>query len=375
MRSSKIWRLLLLTIVIVTALPLGAAFYFAGHALQTSLDLGFNEPIRATLQSSADNLKTLRHLDPQGQARYHEQFESVERLRRIYSDPQRLKTSLLDSLKVYFGLGLLGAVLLSVMFAALLSRKIARAYNANFEELLRHKDRVRYLEEMASWQELARILAHEIKNPLTPIEVLVTSLSRSYLNKPEHEFREQLHQTQTMIAEELDHLKKTVSKFSEFAALPAVRQVEGDLPQLIAKLVQALAASFDMADIEIEARHPSTALRASLDATLFRQVLANIIRNGLEANPGRRVKFIIRIAGENGRIRIALGNDGTPVPQAIAGRMFDPYVCGHGGRSGQENMGLGLAIVKKIVIEHGGEISYAEVAGQPVFTILLPQVF
>jgi signal transduction histidine kinase len=371
MRNSGIWPLLVLTIFVVAALPLGAAFYFLDRALQTSLDLGFNDSILRALRSSADDLKTLRRLDPAQQGRYREQFESVERLTRIYSNPRLLEAGLLESLKIYFGLGFLAVVLLSVLLAAVLSRKISRSYNATFDELIRHKERVSYLEQMASWQELARMLAHEIKNPLTPIEVLVTALSRSYLNKPEHEFREQLTQTQTMVAEELAHLKNTVSKFSEFAALPAVRLVDEDLPRLCASLARAVAVGFDMADLEVCEPHPPAQLHAKVDATLFRQVLTNIIRNGLEANPGRRVRFTIHIRAANGWIKIALSNDGHPVPAVIAERVFDPYVS---GKSGKDNMGLGLAIVKKIVIEHGGEIGYAEITGRPVFTISLPQV-
>lgn len=369
MKNSGIWPLLLLTIFVMAALPLAAAFYFADRALQTSLDLGFNESILRTLQSSAENLKTLRRLDPAEQARYRAQFESVERLTRIYSSPQLLKAGLLDSLKVYFGLGLLAAVLLSILLAALLSRRISRSYSANVEELLRHKERVRYLEEMASWQELARMLAHEIKNPLTPIEVLVTSLSRSYLSKSEGEFRQQLEQTRTMIAEELSHLKSTVSKFSEFAALPAVHLVETDVPALVARLMQAVVLAFDTADIDIRAPSEKTTLRARIDDTLFRQVLTNIVRNGLEANPHRRVRFTIDVAAVGASIRIVLSNDGQPVPAELAGRIFDPYVS---GKSGKDNMGLGLAIVRKIVIEHEGEITYAEHAVRPVFTISLP---
>jgi signal transduction histidine kinase len=371
MRNSGIWPLLVLTIFVVAALPLGAAFYFLDHALQTSLDLGFNASILRALRSSADDLKTLRRLDPPQQARYREQFESVERLTRIYSNPQLLEAGLIKSLKIYFGLGFLAVVLLSVLLAVVLSRKISRSYNATFDELIRQKERVTYLEQMASWQELARMLAHEIKNPLTPIEVLVTALSRSYLNKPEHEFREQLNQTQAMVAEELAHLKNTVSKFSEFAALPVVRLVDEDLPRLCASLARAVAVGFDMADLEVCEPHPPAQLHAKIDATLFRQVLTNIIRNGLEANPGRRVRFTILIRAANGWINIALSNDGHPVPAAIAERVFDPYVS---SKSGKDNMGLGLAIVKKIVIEHGGEIGYAEITGRPVFTISLPQV-
>ena len=371
MRNSGIWPLLVLTIFVVAVLPLGAAFYFLDHALQTSLNLGFNESILQALQSGADDLKTLRRLDPARQDEYREHFQSVERLRRVYSNPQLLKARLIDSLKIYFALGFLAALLLAVLLAGALSRRINRSYNVTIDELLRHRERVRYLEAMASWQDLARILAHEIKNPLTPIEVLVSSLSRSYQNLPEREFREQLQRTQTMVSEELLHLKTTVSKFSEFAALPALQLVEQDLTRLCESLVQTLRGAFDRADIEVCEPNAPMPLRAKIDASSFRQVFTNIVRNGLEANPERRVGFQIRMSNRGDWIDIALSNDGYPVAPAIAGRIFDPYIS---GRSGGQNMGLGLAIVKKIILEHGGEIGYAEVSGRPVFTLSVPQV-
>ena len=371
MNHSRVKMLLFMTILVMTALPLAAAFYLLDHALETSLDLGFNPSVVQVLNAGSQNLKALKRLDPGDQNRYREQFEAVERLKRVYSNPEPVKAGILDSLRIYFGLGLAAAVLLSVLVAALLSRRIARSYETTFEELIHHKEKVRYLEEMASWQELARMLAHEIKNPLTPIEVLVTSLSKAYLSKGEPEFREQLSQTQAMIAEELSHLKHTVNKFSEFARLPSVQLVEEDLPGAIARLLETLRPGFDTADIHLATPPASTPLRARIDVTLFRQVLTNVIRNGIEANPGQRVQFTILVVSAGHSLSVSISNDGRPVPVAIAGRIFDPYVS---GKNGKDNMGLGLAIVKKIVIEHGGEIAYAEESGRPVFTILLPPI-
>jgi nitrogen fixation/metabolism regulation signal transduction histidine kinase len=224
---------------------------------------------------------------------------------------------------------------------------------------------------MASWQELAKMLAHEIKNPLTPIEVLVSSLSKAHLSKSEREFRDQLGQTQAMIAEELNHLKDTVNKFSEFSRLPSVVLVQEDLPRMMGQLVHVIAANIDRADIHFVPPSATASIHARVDPTLFRRVLTNIVRNGVEATPGRRVQFALLMAADADSISISISNDGPPVPRDIASRIFDPYVS---GKSTKDNMGLGLAIVRKIVIEHGGEIVYAEEAGRPVFTISLPRV-
>jgi signal transduction histidine kinase len=371
MNDRRIKTLLFLTILVMTVLPLTAAFYFLDHALGTSLDLGFNQSIVQVLNTGSQNLKVLKRLDPEQQDRYRAQFESVERLKRVYSSPDLVKSGIFASLRIYFGLGVVAAVLLSVLLAVLLSRSIAHSYERTFDDLIHHKEKVRYLEEMASWQELAKMLAHEIKNPLTPIEVLVSSLSKAYLSKGEREFREQLAQTQAMIAEELSHLKDTVNKFSEFSRLPSVRLEKEDLPAVVAQLVNVIAVSFDKADIHVGASPCASPIYARVDVTLLRRVLTNIVRNGVEANPEYRVRFSVLLAADEDSVSISISNDGPPVPREIAGRIFDPYV---GGKGSKDNMGLGLAIVRKIIIEHGGEIVYAEEGARPVFTISLPRV-
>jgi signal transduction histidine kinase len=371
MSDRRVGVLLLCTILVMTAVPLAAALYFVDQALQTSLNLGFNPQILRALESGSANLKTLKNLDPGHAGEYREQFEAIESLQRVYARPQWVKERILGSLEIYFGAGLAAAVLLSVVVAALLGRRISGSYRHTFNELLAHRERVRYLEEMSSWQELARVLAHEIKNPLTPIEVLVTSLGKAYQSRSPEEFREQLTRTQAMIGEELAHLKRTVSRFSEFARLPEVQLTEARPVEVIRQHLAVVAASFETAQLELEARSSPADLRARMDPSLFRHVLMNVVRNGVEANPGRPIAFHIRVTHTESWIRVAISNDGEPVRADLAARIFDPYVS---SKPGKDNMGLGLAIVKKIIIEHGGEIAYAEEAGHPQFTLCLPRV-
>ena len=371
MTDSKIRTLLLCTILVTTGLPLLAAFYFLGDALERSLNLGFNSQIVQTLDAAAQNLKALKSLDPAGESVYREQFDQVETLQHVYSQPEVLKRALRDSLRTYFGVGLVAAVLMAVIVALLLGRRIHTSYRLTFEELTRQRDRVRYLEQMSSWQELARILAHEIKNPLTPIEVLVTSLSRAHEEQSAAAFREQLVQAQTMIGEEISHLKRTVSHFSDFARLPEAQLALRNPADVIREHLPAVSARFESADLRLHDAGCPPGLRANLDSSLFRQVLTNIVANGVEANPGRRVLFDISVTCAPADVRIAIANDGVPVPQELAAHMFEPYIS---GKSGQDNVGLGLAIVKKIVVEHAGEIGYVEEDGHPMFVLSLARV-
>jgi signal transduction histidine kinase len=368
MKNSRVKWLLFFSILIMTTLPLLASLYFLDHTLETSLNLGFNHQVGQALEIGSQNLKRLKLTDPENEPTYRAQFDGFENLKLVYSQPRLVKGSILDSLKIYFGLGLLAAVFLAVVIATLLSRRIALTYNANFQELLRHKEKVRYLEEISSWQELAKMLAHEIKNPLTPIQVLITSLTKSYLNKSENDFKEQLIQTETMVSEELGHLKNIVNRFSEFSKIPKVQLAEEDLPAVLEANIKTMDGTYDNAGFELNCPDWLSGTKAKVDTTLFRQVISNIIRNGVEANPKRKVQFKIDLSATSTFFCIAITNDGAPVPLDIRERIFDPYIS---NKSGKENMGLGLAIVKKIVIEHGGEISYLEEHGLPTFAILL----
>ena len=132
-----------------------------------------------------------------------------------------------------------------------------------------------------------------------------------------------------------------------------------------------MSARFEGTELRLRAADCPVDLRARIDSTLLRQVLMNIVANGVEANPGRRVTFDITIQCDPTSLRIAISNNGVPGPADSAEHMFDPYIS---GKAGKDNMGLGLAIVKKIVIEHGGEIAYAEVGGRPCFVITLARV-
>jgi signal transduction histidine kinase len=370
MSDSRMKLLLFLAIFVACAVPIAAAFYLVDDALQRSLNLGFNPQIVRSLDAGAKNLKALKNFDAAHAQEYRAEFEEIQNLMRIYAQPQWVKSSILASLKIYFGLGLVGAVLVSLAVAVLLGRRISHSYHATFSDLMAHRERVRYLEEMSSWQEMARALAHEIKNPLTPIEVLITSLTKSYASKSSQEFKVQLHQTQTMIEEEIGHLKRTVSRYSDFAKVPQAELVEASPVEVIRQQLPAVMARFASARITIQAGDAANGLRARMDSSLFRPVLMNIIANGVEANPGRDVAFVIEVTGTKSSINMAISNDGEPVPAHMAARIFDPYIS---ARSGRDNMGLGLAIVKKIIVEHEGEITYSEAGGHPRFSIALPR--
>jgi len=371
MKQARVNVLLFSAILVMTVLPLFAALYFVDQALETSLNLGFNSQIVDALETDSRNLKTLGRLDGERQKQYRDEFERIENLKAVYNSPEIIEKGIRRSLTIYFSLGVAAALFMSVATAALLGRRISHSFRAAFDELAKQRDRVRYLEEISSWQEFAKILAHEIKNPLTPIKMLVTSLADSYREQAPEKFAAQLARMQTMVDEELAHLNDTVNKFSDFAKIPSVRLIEADISMLLAQHVKAISATLDRARVSLVDSGGGNSPRAKIDSTLFRQVLTNILRNGIEANPGRSVNFTVTATGVVDTIQITIENDGVPVPADMAPRIFDPYIT---AKAGNDNMGLGLAIARKIVIEHGGDIVHEERSGRPAFVITLPRL-
>lgn len=369
MKAGDVRIPLFVTLLVMSAAPLLAGFYLLDQTLDTSLNLGFNAQVARIFDRASEHLRTLGRIDPEHRDTYRAQFEEVQQLKHVYGNPALIRSSIKDSLAIYFGAGLIATVMLALLTAALLGRRIAKRYQLMFDELTRQREKVRYLQEMSSWQELARMLAHEIKNPLTPIEVLVSSLSRAYLQKDEREFREQLARTEHMINEELAHLKNTVNRFGEFARLPQVVLTEQNVAETLTHQLGALANTLEGADLTFTTQTKDA--RARIDSTLVRQVLANIIRNGIEANPDRRVRFDVEITADTDWVQLSIANDGVPVPADMMPRIFDPYVS---SKLGKSNMGLGLAIVKKIIIEHGGDVTYTETNGRPAFLITIPRL-
>jgi len=373
-KLSKVNLLLFISIMVMAVTPLLVSLYFVDNALQTSLNLGFNSQISRVLDDHATNLKALGHLDTANQDKYRQQFEETQNLRTVYESGDFVRKTLHHSLLIYFLLGLVIALVVSVLAASLLSRKISSSFRVAHEQLAAQHEKIRYLEEISSWQELAKILAHEIKNPLTPIEMLMTSLSRSYREQPAERFAEFMTHTQNVILEELKQLKDTVQKFSAFSQLPSVHTARVDMCETLTQQATAINNTTLNARIVFARPCQQKIFFTNLDTTLFRQVLNNLVLNGVEANPGMVVVFSIAINSIDGVLAITVMNDGVPIDATLAPRIFDPYVSSKRSKDKTNNMGLGLAIVRKIMLEHAGDIRYEKQNGYPAFILTLPAV-
>jgi nitrogen fixation/metabolism regulation signal transduction histidine kinase len=208
----------------------------------------------------------------------------------------------------------------------------------------------------AAWGEVARRLAHEIKNPLTPIQLSAERMRRKFLGSMNAQDAQILERATHTIVAQVDAMKQMVNAFSEYARAPDMHFSRFDLNQLITEVVDLYRVQDSSADLKL-LLDPQLPL-ISADRMRIRQILNNLVTNSLEAlegRPGACIEVETHVAEEGPKqvasVAIVVTDNGPGFQRDLIGTVFDPYVT-----SKPKGTGLGLAIVKKIVEEHGGRI-------------------
>jgi signal transduction histidine kinase len=201
-------------------------------------------------------------------------------------------------------------------------------------------------ERLRAFRETARRVAHEMRNPLTPIRLAIAQLARSA--GAEH------HDTIEVLAAESDRLEQLAREFTEFGRLPEGPPAPVDFTELLAELARTTLPSNMRARLDLDPATP--VLLGHYDP--LRRAFSNILRNAAEACDGEGELEIIAAPDNGGGVRIEIRDHGPGVPAGIADRVFDPYFTAKAGGTG-----LGLALVKQTIEMHGGTISLTETPG------------
>ena len=208
-------------------------------------------------------------------------------------------------------------------------------------------------QKVAAWREVARRLAHEIKNPLTPIQLSAERMRRK-LTDVAPPLQELVQECTSTIIGEVESLKGLVDEFSQFARMPAPRAVATELHSFLDDTLALYDGLFT--SVEIQKHYDPDVTQVRLDPEQIKRVIINLVDNAIEAM-GRQGTIVVETARDksNSLVRIVVADTGPGIPPAERDKLFLPYYSTKGRGSG-----LGLAIVRRIVAEHGGSIDVTD---------------
>ena len=231
--------------------------------------------------------------------------------------------------------------------------ELARAFNQMTQQLLEQRDRLVQTERVAAWRELARRLAHELKNPLFPLQITVENLLRAREVDPvmfDEVFRES---SQTLLAE-LANMKAIIGRFSDFAKMPAPQLQTVNINDVVRGAVKIFEAQLNAPGkpaINLQVHLDDTLGPIQADPDLLHRAAQNLILNALDAMPAGGTLTLQTEAATAG-VRVTISDTGKGLTKEECERLFTPYYT-----TKQHGTGLGLAIVQSVVSDHGGRIS------------------
>ena len=255
--------------------------------------------------------------------------------------------------------------------------QLADSFNSMTHQLVEQRDRAVQAERVAAWRELARRLAHELKNPLFPLQITVENLLRS---RSSAEFDEVFRESTATLLAELGNLKAIIARFSDFSKMPQPQLQPVKLNDIIRQVLKLHEAQVPRASepgtshgSETRATQVVAELDESLDTVaadpdLLHRALSNLVLNALDAMPeGGTITVRTRATPEH--VRIEVSDTGSGLTREECERLFTPYYT-----TKRHGTGLGLAIVQSVVSDHGGSITVDSTPGKgTTFRIDLPQ--
>ena len=248
--------------------------------------------------------------------------------------------------------------------------QLAESFNRMTAELLTQKERLVQTERVAAWRELARRLAHELKNPLFPLQLTVENLVRARTQSPE-QFDEVFRESSETLLAEISNLKGIIGRFSEFSKMPQpelqpvqVNEILRGVAQLFQAQLQAPGRAAIACNLELDERLEPIAA----DPDLLHRALSNLVLNAMDAMP-QGGTLTLRSRRDGANVIIEVCDTGSGLTREECERIFTPYYT-----SKQHGTGLGLAIVQSVVSDHGGRISVQSEPGKGArFVIELPK--
>jgi nitrogen fixation/metabolism regulation signal transduction histidine kinase len=240
--------------------------------------------------------------------------------------------------------------------------RLTETFNSMLVDLEESRKRLVAVERVAAWQEFARRMAHELKNPLTPISLSLYRLKNSLQKAGNYDrFADSIE----AIAAEVDHLQRLAEDYSSLAKLPEPKPVRFNLTELAREVIQLHTAQLEAYSYREEVPGEPVMVRADPDH--LRQVMVNLLKNAIEFTSAKR-KIIVSVSDGGKSVTFAVANEGDNIKEADLQAAKRPYFSTRKG-----GLGMGLAISEKIIIEHGGSLNIGLSGDMTVAQFTLPK--
>lgn len=236
---------------------------------------------------------------------------------------------------------------------------LVAAFNQMTGELVRQRDRAVQAERVAAWRELARRLAHELKNPLFPLQITIENLTKAR-QQDSPEFNEIFAESTATLLAELSNLKKIVGRFSDFSKMPVPQFQKVNVNRLLEDVARLFAPQLASASkpIQLDTSLTSADTTISGDPDLLRRAFENLVLNAIDVMPeGGILRIATSIAAE--ALVVEISDTGAGLTEEEVSRLFTPYYT-----TKRHGTGLGLAIVQSVISDHGARISVASTPGK-----------
>lgn len=366
---------------------------FQNQASEVLLDLAVHPEIVSLLEDAGEDLRSLAKSDPENAGAYRQRFDNLQTVRQNLLILSRSRENLGSRYETILALvfGFIASVSVGIWFwnRRRLERRIAQLgppledlaagktgikAPLNGKDLLARmgrmieqtgqlmagqRDRIEYLKHLSEWQEAARRLAHEIRTPLTTMQMELQRLPALMETAPA-ETRDGAKRIQTSALEEIERLRQFTKGFSSFASIGKPQPDLVEINGFVSHFGGLFATAWP--GVVLETKTESEACEIHMDKGMVRQVLMNLCNNAahaMESQASAKLSLSSRILGNQAVIDVE--DNGPGVDQTIASRLFQPYVT---TRKRGKGMGLGLSISRKIMLEHGGDLELVATSPQ-----------
>jgi len=381
----KLW-LKLVSLVLICSIPLMVVFFVLQNEV-VKMGFGQHQNTITSLSQYQKDLKTLARLDASNSTKYREQFYQNHAAMSDLSEIQKISTGIQQSLFEQTLLMVAGVLAISFLMSWFFASHVVNQFKILLDENRLAWQKVTALQNIESWQNVARMLVHELRTPMTPIKMVLSSL-REGARGPKQLANSRIEEGAELGLEQVSYIEKMLETFSTFAKLPAPRQQVIDLDRfleefvdLIENLYPADAPNPDgerdhrLLDLQIIAAEN---LKFRADPQLWKNLLVNLVKNAIEANrPNGQAngletvkvatkvatKVAIKVAIEIGLknrndgtfLCFTVANQGRTIPDEIKDKIFDLSISSKKDQVGL-NLGVGLTVCRKIAMDHQGDI-------------------